>query len=431
MNILLTGASGFVGSQIASDLINAGHQVTCCVRNVNYTKKLFPTSHVIDCDFIHDTDKTCWLPRLKDIDIVINTVGIFYHPNRDIIWKIHFETPKALFNACVEMGIKKIIQISALGVDKYEGDYSKSKLAADQYLTTLPIQNIILRPSLIHGRDSYGGTSLFRGLAGLPFIIPIPGQGHQQFQPIYLPDLSLAILNLIQNESQSKILNAVCRKKISIKDILQQLRNWLGLPNAFQLKIPNIFLKIGSFFGNFFAGSMLNSASYKMLLFDNVTDHAETNQFIQAIGFEPRDFTTGLFSQPSGVQDRWHSQLYFVKPLLQLSLAFLWLFTAFASVFLFPQDQSFALLDKVGISSDWQPLFLYGASTINALIGLCLLFNYQIRKVCLLQMFIMLIYSVIITLKLPYFWLEPFGPITKNIPLFISIYILFILENAR
>lgn len=42
MNILLTGASGFVSLQIATDFIKAGHPVSCYVRNISYTKKLFP-----------------------------------------------------------------------------------------------------------------------------------------------------------------------------------------------------------------------------------------------------------------------------------------------------------------------------------------------------------------------------------------------------
>src|SRR3990167_2873495 len=163
MNILVTGASGFIASQVVTDLITAGHSVTCCVRNTSYTKNLFPTAKILSCDFINDTTSDHWINRLNNIDVVINCVGILYHPNKKIIWAIHYDTPRALFDACVKVGIKKIIQISALGVDKSDVDYAKSKKAADDYLQTLPISSIILRPSLVYGRGSYGGTSLFRG----------------------------------------------------------------------------------------------------------------------------------------------------------------------------------------------------------------------------------------------------------------------------
>src|SRR5690242_19977506 len=127
MNVLVSGASGFIASQIVTDLIAAGHSVICCVRNTEYAKNLFPSATIISCDFINDTHREIWLDRLKNIDIVINSVGILYHPSKKIIWAIHHDTPRALFDACVQMHIKKIIQISALGVDKSDVEYAKSK----------------------------------------------------------------------------------------------------------------------------------------------------------------------------------------------------------------------------------------------------------------------------------------------------------------
>lgn len=136
MNVLITGASGFIASQVVTDLIAARHSVTCCVRDASYTKNLFPTTTILPCNFINDTIIDAWITRLKNIDVVINCVGILYHPSEKIMWAIHYDTPRALFDACVEMGIKKIIQISALGIDQLDMPYAKSKKAADDYLIT-------------------------------------------------------------------------------------------------------------------------------------------------------------------------------------------------------------------------------------------------------------------------------------------------------
>ena len=77
MNVLVTGASGFIASQIVTDLIAAGHQVSCCFRDVAYTQNLFPTATIIPCDFIHEQSSTLWSERLTNIDVVINSCLLY------------------------------------------------------------------------------------------------------------------------------------------------------------------------------------------------------------------------------------------------------------------------------------------------------------------------------------------------------------------
>lgn len=74
MNILVTGASGFIAAQIVSALLTAGHHVTCCVRNTHYAQRIFPNSTILSCDFINDTSPQHWIPRLQKISIVHNNV---------------------------------------------------------------------------------------------------------------------------------------------------------------------------------------------------------------------------------------------------------------------------------------------------------------------------------------------------------------------
>jgi nucleoside-diphosphate-sugar epimerase len=432
MNVLVTGASGFIAAQLVTDLTLAGHDVTCCVRNVSYTRNLFPQATILQCDFINDININCWIERLNNIDVVINCVGIFYHPNKKITWAIHFYTPKALFDACVKTGIKKIIQISALGIETSHVEYAKSKKAADDYLLTLPIPSFILRPSLVYGRGSYGGTSLYRGLAGLPWVIPVPHKGKQVFQPIHLQDLARSVVHLVKSPlNQSVILNAVSQQQITLSEILTKIRSWLGFPKARLLYMPLWLIRLGSSFGDLIPYSVINTTAYKLLLQNNITSIEETKKFQKQIGFVPRDFTTGIYSQPSTVQDHWHARLYFLKPLLQISIAFIWLFTAACSIFFYPKSNSYKLLEEIGVNNFWQPILLYGASILDAALGIAILFSYHLKKVCILQIIVIGLYSAIITWKLPHLWLEPFAPIAKNIPLIVAILVLLALESDR
>lgn len=432
MNILVTGATGFIASQIVTDLLIAGHKLTGCVRNTHYAKTIFPSINVLSCNFVHDTDPQVWLPRLKDIDIVINCVGIFYHPNKAMIWSIHHDTPKALFDACVQAGVKKIIHISALGIESSTVNYSLSKKAIEGYLLSLPVPSIILRPSFVYGRGSYGGSSLFRGLVGLPWITPIPGKGMQQFQPIHLEDLSKAIAQLVEKPlNESILLSAVSAKRLTLNDILVKLRAWLGFPKAKLLHMPLWMIRVAGYFGSFIPYSTINSDSYQLLIQDNISSPEDTIKFEDAVGFTPRNFDEGISSQPSSVQDRWHSRLFFLKPALKLSLVFVWLFTAICTLFLYPKNASLNLLAHIGVSHIWQSALLYSAGILDAILGLAMLFDYKIKQVIGLQIMVMLGYMALITWKLPYLWLEPLGPITKNIPLIVATLIYWAIEEER
>ena len=184
MRVLIAGATGFIGSAIVTELIARGHEVVCAVRDVNFATERFPETTAISCDFVQDQTQEVWLPRLKNIDVVINAVGVLHHRNPERVWDIHYKTPSALFAACIRSQVKTFIQISAHGIDGATVAYAASKKAAEEYFQLpAPIRTIILRPSLVYSSGSYGGTSLFRGLAGLPGVVPIPGKGEQRFSP--------------------------------------------------------------------------------------------------------------------------------------------------------------------------------------------------------------------------------------------------------
>jgi hypothetical protein len=168
-----------------------------------------------------------------------------------------------------------------------------------------------------------------------------------------------------------------------------------------------------------------------MLIQDNITSSEEVKKFQEYIGFIPRDFTSGIYHEPSTVQDHWHARLYFLKPLLQLSIGFLWLYTAACSLFFYPETASYDLLAQIGVNIFWQPILFYSASIMDAVLGIAMLCGFQLKKIGALQVLIILIYSAIITWKLPYLWLEPFAPIAKNIPLLVATLVFLALESDR
>lgn len=431
MRVLITGATGFIGSAIVTELIARGHEVVCAVRDVNFATERFPEATVIACDFVQDQTQEIWLPRLKNIDVVINAVGVLHHRNPERVWDIHYKTPCALFAACIRSQVKTFIQISAHGVDGVSVSYAASKKAAEEYFQLpAPIRSVILRPSLVYGSGSYGGTSLFRGLAGLPGILPIPGKGEQRFQPIHLQDLAKAIGQLVANPPhQSIALTAVGPERISLKQFLLKLRAWLGFGRPVIFPIPLFILKFVARLGDFFTNSTLNKNSIAMLQRENIATDAEANEFFSAIRFTPRPVSRGIVAEPSTVQDRWHARLYGLRPALRYSIAFVWLWSVIASLIFSRESQH--LLAQIGITGSWQFILFYLACVINGLLGFATLLNYRIAWVGALQCLIILGYTLILSLGIPQLWLSPLGELAKNVPIFFATLVMIALAKDR
>ncbi|ASQ44600.1 SDR family oxidoreductase [Legionella clemsonensis] len=430
MKILILGATGFVGTWVTNALIEAGHEVHCAVRNKHAAKQKFPRAKIFHCDFLKDTSNSYWQERLDGVDVLINCVGIFYHYNKKLVWKVHYETPKTLFAAAEKASLKKIIHLSALGIDRYNNVYADSKLATEKFLQSLTVPFVILRPSFIYGPGTRGGISLIRSLAALPGVVPLPDGGRQEFQPIHISDLVQAIKNLILINNPGQLtLAAVSAKKVRLKEIILKLRNWLGLKPAALIKIPIGLIKLVALLGDYIPYSTVNTAAIAMLTQGNTTTQQEAIRFQEEAQVIPHNFAQGLHKTPAFEQDCWHAKLSYLRPLLRLSLAFMWIMSALTSSFFFSKQASYQLLATIGISTVWQPLFLYGASLINTLLGIGLLLNYKVKLNCLIQIAVISIYTLIISVALPYLWLEPFGPVVKNIPILSSIFILNALSS--
>lgn len=224
MNVLLTGCSGFVGRNIANALSAAGHRVK-------------PASRSVGIDFAKMLTPSDWLPHLEGIDAVINCVGIISESDSQRFSVLHRQAPIALFLACAEQGISRVVQISALGADESAfSAYHLSKRGADDYLRSLDLDWMILCPSLIYGR---GGKSaeLFMRLAALP-LIPIFGDGGQQVQPVHISDVVAAVLQALTCATSRMTINVVGSEKITFSEWLQWMRRAQGRAHARFIHVP-------------------------------------------------------------------------------------------------------------------------------------------------------------------------------------------------
>ena len=426
MNILITGANGFIGSHLVQTLLNAGYNITACVRNTNSVQRRWPEINHVESDFNRDLDPSVWFHRLVGIDIVINAVGIINETRNQRFCNLHTRAPCALFQACERAETKLVIQISALGADDAAfSHYHLSKREADQCLMSLKLNWVILMPSIVYGPGA-NSMVFFRSLAVLPFI-PLVGRGDQAIQPIHIDDFSKATVRLIKTNPPKRLkIEMVGPDQVTMREMYTRLRQWFGIGKALFIHLPYRFAVYAGYVAGLFWNTPMTAETVKMLEKGNTGD---VKPFIRQFGFKPVSLDESLKNTPPQLTDLWAAKLYFLKPLLRLSIAFVWIFTGIISATVVPVEQSYTMLEKAGISGDWAPITLYGAAAVDIALGIATLFSYRISIVGLFQIGVILLYTLIITFTQAEQWLHPFGPVSKNIPLLASTMILITLHR--
>jgi uncharacterized protein YbjT (DUF2867 family) len=403
MNILLTGASGFIGQNLLSALVSEGHKVVACVRDTKKLQARFPEIECLQCDFSKDHSPDVWVPRLKGIDLVINAVGIIVETRSQSFENIHTKAPVALFTAAKQVGINKILQISALGADdNAETPYHITKRAADDVLKSLKLNSVIFYPSMVIGRGG-DSTTLFSAMASLP-IMPIIGKGDQELQPIHIDHLKDNLLELLKNwPIEGHSFELVGAKSISLLNLFALLRKWLQMKPTFALFIPIILMKFSAALNDRLNFGPLTTDNLKMLLAGNCGNPIPISD---VTGIKPKSIEESLQKTPVTSADIWHARLIFLQPLLRISIAFLWIFTGIMLAFLYSVEE---------------------AAALNILLGIASLIAYRIRLVIALQLLLIITYTAIMMWTMPVLWLEFFSPI--YLLLIVATLIMLVLED--
>lgn len=419
MRVLVTGAYGFIGQHVANGLLQAGHEVVACGRNLALGRRLLPTVPWLACDFNTDITEDVWLPRLENVDAVINCVGMLQNTARDTHSRVHAQAPIALFRAAARKGHCRVIQISALGAEPETGTaYSDSKSLADTALKGMDVDWVILKPSLIYAPGSYGGTTVIRALAGLPGLVPLIDGGRHRFQPIAMRDLVAAVVRLVEPDAPARCeLVASGPEEKSLRDIVKATRRWLSFPDAAFLNIPKILARpllwFGDIAGWFGLPTAFRATSLRQMELGNV---GSPEKFIKAIGVQPQAMEAALASQPATLQDRLHARSAFALTLLRLTLGLFWVATGVITLLPIPRAHAANALVAAGVTEPFAGALVTLGAVADFMLGLPFLIGWRLRSIGALQLALMVFYIAFLTVFMPVMWLDPFGSVLKIFP---------------
>lgn len=423
--VLVVGAGGFVGGHLVAALRRHGWNVLRAVRANG--RALAADERGCDLARMHAADD--WRPLLAGVDAVVNAAGILRERGRDRFDGIHVQAPLALAQACVAAGVRRFVQVSALGIPE-DGAFIASKHRFDDALLRLPLKAVVLRPSVVYSTSgSYGGTSLLRALAAFPGMQVLPGEGRWQVQPLAAEDLGEVVARAVASSVQG-IYEVGGPAPIRLRDYQRQWRDWLRIPGRRALHVPEAWVSLGVKGMEVLGRGPVGETMWRMLRRGNITAADAGGRLHEAFGLRMRGLHEALAIQPSQTQDRWHAQLYFLAPALRIGVVALWLLSALAGL-LTPVAIIEPMTAGTWLTGNVSVALARAGGVLDLVLAIWLSSNWRPRAAIMAMIASVVAYTLVLGGIVPALWFDPMGGLAKNLVVLPALAVLWVLADRR
>jgi uncharacterized protein YbjT (DUF2867 family) len=421
MRVLVTGAYGLIGSACLARLSRDGHAIVGVGREVAVARRSFPDVHWIAADVAKLDTPAAWEPLLTDIDAVVNCVGVLQDGARDNTRDVHVTATCALFDACAQAGIRRVVHVSAIGAaPSGPTAFSRTKAQAEAHLAALDLDWVILRPALVISPVAYGGTAMLRGLAGIPLLTPVIAPD-ARIQVVSVYEVAETVAFALALGAPDRVSWELAHPQTHrLTEIVIAIRRWLGWPPRPVVAVPKavsrLVTRASDALGWLGWRSPARSTAVAQLA-AGVT--GEPSSWIAATGIKPQSLQDILAANPAGVQERWFARLYLLKPVAIAVLALFWFATGVIA--LGPgRASSLAHLHAAGVPAPLDQIILIGGAIFDIVLGLLLLVRRAARAVLIIMLVVTPFYVLTGTVLAPELWADPLGPLTKIGPLMLA-----------
>jgi NADH dehydrogenase len=201
--LLLTGATGAVGSRLLPHLLEAGHEVRCLVREPRRLGRSRVAVQITLGDLAELSDPYLLRQALRGVDTVVHLAATIRDQPPRRIEELNGLATARLLRGAESAGAERFVFFSALNAHAAQRTrFFRAKALAEDAVEASPLETTVFAPSIVYDHSDPWIT-LLRRFSFLP-VMPVSGSGQARYQPIWAEDVAHCVVSALGGDGRDR-----------------------------------------------------------------------------------------------------------------------------------------------------------------------------------------------------------------------------------